>query len=486
MIVWGGEDGSSSVNTGGRYDPNSDAWTETATTDAPSARREHAAVWTGSQMLVWGGNGPTGYLNTGGRYDPVADEWTPITTVDAPDQRSQCTVVWTGSKMIVWGGNNGTSRLNTGGCYDPVSDTWIATTATGAPDARWYHTAVWTGAQMLIWGGTNSGAFDETGGRYDPDMNSWTPITNAGAPSARWYHTAIWSGSEMFVWGGTDGAYPTTGGRYDPDLDAWSATETTGAPSGRRDHTVAWNGAQMFIWGGNGGDYLGTGSWLGIEPVPPLATTEEATDITDANATLNATINPNGALTTVFFEYGPTTEYGLWVMGPQVVGSSNITVSKATWTLTPGMTYHYRVLATRPDASTFGDDMTFTAEMDVLTVYTLGDTTIDVTHGDNVFMQVHVSGADGPEHYAWYFEDGTKTEISVGDDSDTLFLTDLQVEQSGTYFCDVEDDFTTVRSANFVLTVNPTVPAAGVGALSLLAAGTALAGALGLRRRDGR
>jgi hypothetical protein len=50
------------LNTGGQYDPVGDSWTATTTTEAPSARELHTAVWTGSHMIVWGGSGggPTG------------------------------------------------------------------------------------------------------------------------------------------------------------------------------------------------------------------------------------------------------------------------------------------------------------------------------------------------------------------------------------------------------------------------------------------
>src|SRR5262249_9208551 len=32
-----------------------DSWTATSTTNEPSARSSHTAVWTGSEMIVWGG-----------------------------------------------------------------------------------------------------------------------------------------------------------------------------------------------------------------------------------------------------------------------------------------------------------------------------------------------------------------------------------------------------------------------------------------------
>ena len=60
MIVWAGfycdfDEGCYFTDTGGRYDPATDSWTPTSRVNAPSARREHTAVWTGSEMIVWGG-----------------------------------------------------------------------------------------------------------------------------------------------------------------------------------------------------------------------------------------------------------------------------------------------------------------------------------------------------------------------------------------------------------------------------------------------
>jgi hypothetical protein len=68
MIGWGGFGGGNFFNSGRRYNPDTDSWTATTTTNAPTAREVHTAVWTGSEMIVWGGGGDSGYLNTGGRY----------------------------------------------------------------------------------------------------------------------------------------------------------------------------------------------------------------------------------------------------------------------------------------------------------------------------------------------------------------------------------------------------------------------------------
>ena len=67
MIIWGGLQGSLRLNSGGQYDPASNAWTATATPAAPTGRFLHTAVWTGTKMIVWGGFDGTN-SGTGGLY----------------------------------------------------------------------------------------------------------------------------------------------------------------------------------------------------------------------------------------------------------------------------------------------------------------------------------------------------------------------------------------------------------------------------------
>ena len=251
MIVWGGQ-GARLLNTGGRYDPSTDTWTATSTTNAPVRREFHTAVWTGSEMIVWGGFGDSSDVNTGGRYNPSTDTWTATSTSNAPSARSLHAAVWTGSAMIVWGG----ASDNTGGRYRPSSNSWTATSTTNAPSARYVDTAVWTGSEMIVWGGNNVHPLN-TGGRYNPSTNIWIATNTTNAPSARYWHTAIWTGSEMIVWGGIP--YVNTGGRYNPSTDSWTATSTTNAPSSRLWHTAVWTGSGMIVWGGQAGQLFNTG-----------------------------------------------------------------------------------------------------------------------------------------------------------------------------------------------------------------------------------
>ena len=217
-------------------------WTATAA-DAPSARAQHTAVWTGSEMIVWGGLNQGSALNTGDKDEPATDSWTSISTTNIPQARSGHTAIWTGTEMIVWAGYGFSGFLNTGGRYNPGNDSWTATSVTNAPAARYLHVAVWTGSEMIIWGGINSTPYPNTGGRYNPNTNAWTATSTTNAPVGRAQHTGIWSGSAMIVWGGqNENGYLNTGGRYRPSTNSWTATSITNAPGARYSHTAVWSG----------------------------------------------------------------------------------------------------------------------------------------------------------------------------------------------------------------------------------------------------
>ena len=266
MIVWGGWSANAYEATGGRYQPATDMWLPTSTVGAPSARYEHTAVWTGSEMIVWGGRGVgssenvLGLVSTGGRYNPTTDQWLATTATGAPAARFDHTAVWTGTEMVVWGGFGGSGGTapgtNTGARYNPITDQWQATNSSGAPAARWNHAAVWSGQEMIVWGGTThwvntpnvNYVGTNSGGRYNPATNSWVAINLTGAPPATGFTRAraVWTGREMIV-------LPSTYGRYDPAANQWSAVAAADAPpispgSGEEGSTTAvWTGSQMLV-----------------------------------------------------------------------------------------------------------------------------------------------------------------------------------------------------------------------------------------------
>ena len=87
-----------------------------------------------------------------------------------------------------------------------------------------------------------------------------------------------------------------------------------------------------------------------------------ATDVEADSATLRASINPEGqAVSNYHFEWGTSNAYGSSTpAGNLPSGSSAVAVEEELSGLTPGQTYHYRLLATNGTGTTQGSDQTFT------------------------------------------------------------------------------------------------------------------------------
>jgi N-acetylneuraminic acid mutarotase len=242
MFVYGG----APLATGVRYHAGSNVWLSVNPTNAPETTT-CKVFWTGSRFLVW-----DSYHRVGGRYNPTTDSWQLVTDANAPSARLNETAVWTGTELIVWGGGpaEGGPPLNTGRRYNPASDIWTTITTVGAPTARRGHAAAWTGTRMVVCGGYD---FDEEfadGGQYNPTANTWTPVSAAAFP--RYDHTAVWSGTYVIVWGGFSGTEYAVGERYNPLTDIWSPMAETSI-YGRFEHTAIWTGNRMVVFGGLSG-----------------------------------------------------------------------------------------------------------------------------------------------------------------------------------------------------------------------------------------
>jgi hypothetical protein len=97
-------------------------------------------------------------------------------------------------------------------------------------------------------------------------------------------------------------------------------------------------------------------------PVKPKVETKPASNVTETEATLNGTVNPEGVETKYYFEYGETTSYGSKTAEVSAgSGTSTLEESKAITGLTPDTPYHFRIVATNSEGVTaYGSDQVFT------------------------------------------------------------------------------------------------------------------------------
>ena len=95
----------------------------------------------------------------------------------------------------------------------------------------------------------------------------------------------------------------------------------------------------------------------------PAAITEAASSLKSSEATLNGTVNPEGASTSYQFEYGKTTSYGQSVPVEAKgagEGAADVKVAETVKGLVPATTYHFRLKATNGVTTSYGVDKAFT------------------------------------------------------------------------------------------------------------------------------
>ncbi len=96
-------------------------------------------------------------------------------------------------------------------------------------------------------------------------------------------------------------------------------------------------------------------------PTPtPAVITNPATNVAAFSATLNGSVNPRGATTTVHFQYGLTTSYGSTTPMQTQNGNTVRAISANISGLLASRTYHFRIVAQNAGGTSFGADRAFT------------------------------------------------------------------------------------------------------------------------------
>ncbi len=99
-----------------------------------------------------------------------------------------------------------------------------------------------------------------------------------------------------------------------------------------------------------------------VYQAPPVVKTEGASAVRLSSATLNATVDPEGAnVSDCQFEYGASPAYGSSIpcASSPGSGSSAVPVSASLSQLRAGTEYHFRIVAGNSQATSYGDDETF-------------------------------------------------------------------------------------------------------------------------------
>jgi hypothetical protein len=113
-----------------------------------------------------------------------------------------------------------------------------------------------------------------------------------------------------------------------------------------------------------GGVSVGADETFTTRPlVPPVVSTGGIEAVGETSVTLTGVVDPEGLASTYRFEYGPSTAYGSsWPLVQVFAGNGTVAQGVAidVPNLQPGVTYHYRLVASNEDGTSYGADQTFT------------------------------------------------------------------------------------------------------------------------------
>jgi hypothetical protein len=126
----------------------------------------------------------------------------------------------------------------------------------------------------------------------------------------------------------------------------------------------------------------------------PAANTGGAKEVTFSAATLTGTVNPEGANTSYYFQYGPTRAYGgQSAIGDAGSGSKGVGVRTVIGGLQPITVYHYRLVAVNASGATLGADHTLLTTKVPLSL-AIVSTPDPVVFGGPVVVQGTLSGTN--------------------------------------------------------------------------------------------
>jgi hypothetical protein len=146
----------------------------------------------------------------------------------------------------------------------------------------------------------------------------------------------------------------------------------------------------------------------------PFSSTLAATNVGNYDATLHGMVNAHCNPTTVTFEFGLTTDYGIAITAvPQLVeGDSDLSVQAIVTGLDYSTTYHYRCVGQNQEGTTYGEDRVFTTKCPAPVP------TITGSENGCISYYYTYSTEPGQTEYTWTVSEGG--QILYGDGSNSI------------------------------------------------------------------
>jgi hypothetical protein len=256
VLIAGGQNGSTFLNTAELYDPTTATWS--ATGSMAQARIWHTAtLLPNGRVLVVGGNSNGTDLSGAELYDPNTGTWSPAAGLGTKRRTHTATLLGNGKVLVTGGDTTGLNPKLTQ-LYDPLANTWSYSGFMSS--TRYDHTAtLLANGKVLIAGGRNMPVLGQgqalaSADLYDPGPGTWSATGSLNA--ARQLQTAnLLANGKVLVAAGQGPGYLATTELYDPNVGTWSLTGSLSI--GRSFHSgTALASGKAIVVGGRG--YAGT------------------------------------------------------------------------------------------------------------------------------------------------------------------------------------------------------------------------------------
>jgi len=362
------------------------------------------ALKTDGTLWTWGLNssGQLGDGTTTQRLSPA--QIGTATWIAAASGVSHVVAIRSDGTLWAWG-NNTNGRLGDGTSTQRTSPVQIGTDNAWRSIAASSHTvATKSDGSLWSWGSDSNGQLGDgnmdSGNHSTPTRvgtsNGWASVAllaNSNNSLAVTSDGTLWgfgfatSGQIGFAWRNQlvpdvtlpalspaqTITFPTIGNVPVGNTVTLAATSSSGLPASYIvSGPATLNGSQLSVTGPGPitviayqpGDSYWQSSDIAFQNVnllPPTITGVLASGLTTNSIILNATVNPNGSVTSAKFQSGLTNAYGTdtpITLTPNN-GVTGQTVSAVIAGLIPGNTYHFRVSATSPGGTTTTVDLTF-------------------------------------------------------------------------------------------------------------------------------
>ncbi len=333
------------------------------------ARGEAAYVaLPGGKVLIAGGDNETiNVMKTAELFNPETNVFEKLSTEMTTERIGPAATLLSNGKALIVGGYNETGKYVKGPeLYNPETHTFEKLSAEMTTGRYEPAAATLPNGKVLIAGGYNeTGKYLKGAELFNPETNTFEKLEGPAHEMIENRDevgfTALANGKVLIVGGYNEAGKALKSAEiFNPETNVFEKLSTEMTTERDGPAAVLLPGGRVLIVGGynEAGKDLKSAEETSV--TPPAASTTSASSVGMSTAALNGTV-VGETMSTAYFQYGTSTAYG--VSTPrQNVGASigPRPVSAIVSGLSPGTTYHFRLVAENSGGPSYGADQTFT------------------------------------------------------------------------------------------------------------------------------